>query len=94
MKKIIAIVIVALMLTTTAFASVYPKTFKVYDLDYINDIVTLETFNGDLFDFYGCEDWCIGDCASAIMDDMGTPEIFDDEIVMVYYSAWDIEGWK
>ena len=95
MKKIIAIIVVVLILfTATASAAVYPRTFKVYDLDYTNDVVTLISFNDDLYTFYGCEDWHINDCASAIMDDMGTSEIDDDEIVMVYYNAWNIEGWE
>ena len=95
MKKIIAIIAVALVLfTATASAAVYPRTFKVYDLDYTNDVVTLISFNGDLYTFYGCEDWFINDCASAVMDDMGTPEIDDDKIVIVYYDAWNIESWE
>lgn len=95
MKKIITliIIIVALFTIATATAELYPETAKVVEVNYDTDTVTVETFMGFLFDFEGCEDWAVGDCASLIMDDNGTEKIFDDKIVMAQYGGWELVNW-
>lgn len=97
MKFFTSIILSALALAsnpvnTQQVANIYPETTIVTNLDYERDIVTVETCEGFLFDFYGCEDWSIGDFASVIFDSKGTPSILDDEIIMVKYSGcWDID---
>ena len=71
----------------------YPLTTKVVELDRENDIVICEDFNGFRWQFEGCEDWQEGDICSMIMNDNGTPKIFDDEIVSVKYDGY-FEGWN
>lgn len=71
----------------------YPMVTKVVKLDRENDVVTCEDFNGYLWQFDGCEDWQEGDICSMIMNDNGTPKIFDDEIVSVKYDGY-FEGWN
>ena len=71
----------------------YPMVTKVVKLDRENDVVTCEDFNGYLWQFNGCEDWQEGDICSMIMNDNGTPKIFDDEIVSVKYDGY-FEGWN
>lgn len=66
----------------------YPMTARVVELDYHTDTVTIETAAGYLYQFIGCEDWAIGDYASCIMGDMGTPVITDDCIIDVRYSGF------
>jgi len=94
MKKLTAIAFVLIALFGTATAEIYPETAKVVEVDYENDLVTVETFCGFLFAFEGCEDWYIGDCASLIMEDNGTESVKDDEIIMAQYSAWELVNWQ
>ena len=68
----------------------YALTTCVVEVDRDNDIVTCEDSNGNLWEFYGCEDWQEGDCASLLMNDQGTPSIYDDAIEGARYSAWTL----
>lgn len=66
----------------------YPETGKVVEI--CNDTVSVETYTGNVFEFYGSEDWMIGDCISLIMDGCGTAEVNDDVIITVKYSGvWE-----
>ena len=69
----------------------YPTTAIVDSLDTDNDLVACVDCNGNIWTFYGIEDWQEGDFVSLLMDDMGTATIYDDEIVKTYYSG-TIEG--
>lgn len=74
--------------------NLYPKTAVIVDLHEEEDLVIAEDANGQNWCFSGIEDWCIGDLASMLMDDMGTEIIYDDEIVDTRYSGYvaaDIE---
>ncbi len=102
MKKLVVsfiVLVIAIMLIAcvtceaTVEHELYALTTVVVNLDYDNDVVTVEDFNGFLWEFEGCEDWCEGDCCSMVMDDMGTDLIFDDEIINVKYDAWNLERW-
>ena len=96
MKKLTAIALILILtaIALTACADVYPMTAKVVEVNYDEDVVTVETFTGFLFSFEGCEDWAEGDCASLIMDDNGTEKILDDVIVMAQYSGWMLINWE
>lgn len=74
-------------------ADTYALTTKVVELDHENDVVVCEDFNGNLWEFYGCEDWQIDDIASLLMDGNGTPTIYDDEIMSARYNG-TFEGWN
>jgi hypothetical protein len=95
MKKLIAIALILILtaIAMTASAEIYPLTAKVVEVNYDDDIVTVETFTGFLFSFEGCEDWMEEDCASLIMDDNGTESILDDKIIMAQYGAWTLINW-
>lgn len=94
MKKILAIILViAIAATLGACAkapthSHYALATKVIELDYEQDIVYCEDGNGNVWSFYGTEDWDIGDIASLCMNDMGTEQIYDDKIINARYSAF------
>lgn len=66
----------------------YPETGVVVQI--YEDIVVVETSTGNIFEFYGSEDWSIGDCVSMIMDSCGTSMVTDDIIIDAHYSAWKI----
>lgn len=85
--------IALVVLSEKPVADTYALTTKVVELDRENDVVVCEDFNGNLWEFYGCEDWQIDDVASLLMDDNGTSAIYDDEIVNARYNG-TFEGWN
>ena len=92
-KKIIASLSLAALATSPAESpglvkNYYPETMIVSNLDYESDLVTLTDANENTWTFTGCEDWMIGDFADLIMDDMGTENIYDDEIISIRYSGF------
>lgn len=66
----------------------YAKTCMVTEINPETDIVTTEDYNGNTWELYGTEDWLPGDICSMVMDDKGTENIYDDEIVNVRYSGY------
>lgn len=104
MKKstaIVAIVLVAVLvfalcgvftnqLLATVRTNTYAMTCKVVELDRENDLVILVDANGFEWAWEGIEDWQIDDCASMLMDNNGTAEIFDDVILSMNYNAWEL----
>lgn len=71
-------------------AEYYSLTACVVEIDREGDIVTAEDSTGNRWQFYGVEDWQIGDCASLLMWDNGTDLIFDDEVRGTRYNAWTL----
>lgn len=65
----------------------YPETGIVTVINLENDFVEFETYSGNVFSFYGCDNWHVGDVVSAIMNDNGTDAITDDEVIKVQYSG-------
>ena len=91
-KAIVALVMMIIVsIAIGTYAEQYPTTMIVNELDYDENIVICIDFNGNEWAFEEIEDWCIGDIASMIMDDMGTELIYDDTIIMVRYSGY-VEG--
>lgn len=95
MKKITSVItLISLMLSANgniyfSTDTLYPHTAVVSSIDCESDIVTVEDFNGNLWEFIGVEDWNCGDICSMIMDTKGTDDdITDDEIVSVKYSGY------
>lgn len=65
----------------------YPAAAVVFEIDRESDTVFAEDYNGNVWAFYGAEDWVCGDVVSLMMCDMGTQTIYDDEIVSVRYAG-------
>lgn len=66
----------------------YPETCIIVELDYAEDTVTVEDVAGNLWQFYGTEDFCIGDLVRMLMYNNGTPHsIYDDQIVLAWYAG-------
>ena len=86
---------VALLLCACNSTEVQAKTIKidrlyimetvVYEFSHETDEVVVETETGNLYAFYGIEDWELGDRCVLVMDDMGTESIKDDEIIRTFY---------
>jgi len=68
----------------------YALTACVVEVDRDNDTVLCEDSTGNLWEFYGAEDWQESDCASLLMNSKGTATIYDDEIENARYSAWTL----
>ena len=88
MKRVLIITTIVFMVLAKILkpeSENYPETGKVVSIS--GDAVTVETSTGNLFEFYGSEDWFIGDCVSMIMDSCGTENITDDIIITVKYSG-------
>ena len=90
MKKAIMAMVIMIIVSVIigTYAEQYPTTMIVNELDYDENMVICIDFNGNEWAFEEIEDWCIGDIASMIMDDMGTESIYDDTIIMVRYSGY------
>lgn len=69
---------------------IYALTTEVTSVNENTDEVECEDFNGNVWVFKGVSDWCEGDIASLIMDNKGTKDIYDDEIVNARCSGY----WK
>ena len=68
----------------------YALATVVTAIDRDADVVTCEDSTGNLWEFYGVEDWQEGDNANLLMDSMDTERIYDDEICGVTYGAWTL----
>lgn len=81
-------IFVLFMIFPAGAEGLYPLTTVVCACDRIEDIVTCADFNGNLWMFYGVEDWQIGDIASLIMDPNNSETIHDDRIVSIKYDGY------
>lgn len=69
----------------------YALTVCVAEINWTEDFVVYETHNGHRFEWGGVEDQETGEIYALMMDDNGTPEtIEDDVIISARYSGWSI----
>lgn len=100
MKKLLAVVLTIMMITTPVSAApttdgeckdLYPLTGIVTEVEHMEDtdLITMTTANGNQFSWYAdAEDcWSINDLASCIMESNGTEIVYDDEIVDAHYAG-------
>lgn len=76
-------------------ASLYPRTTVVTFVDTITDTVMCEDAVGEVWEFYGCDDWQEGDICTLLMENTGKADsIYDDTIIKTIYNgtADDYEG--
>ena len=73
--------------------NLYSLSTVVTEINIKDDSITVEDSNGNLWDFYGIEDWEVGDGCSLLMDNNGTENIEDDIIISTQYHTtnWDTE---
>ena len=70
-------------------AEIYPMSTIVTEVNRSTDTVTVEDFNGNLWEFDGAEDWAEGDIAALIMYDNGTSQtVYDDVILTSRYCGY------
>ena len=68
--------------------NLYVLETVVYEFSHETDEVVVETETGNLYAFYGIEDWELGDRCILVMDNNGTENINDDEIIRTFYRRW------
>ena len=82
----------AARLAAVAVDNFYTRTGLVVDLDYDTDTVTVVDGVGFIWQFTGCEDYCVGDLVEILMQKAGDPEnIFDDVIYSTCYAGFYAE---
>ena len=79
-------------LAAVAVDNFYTRTGLVVDLDYDTDVVTVVDGADLVWQFTGCEDYCVGDLVEILMQKAGDPEkIFDDVIYSTCYAGFYAE---
>jgi hypothetical protein len=67
----------------------YAKSGVVVSVNVYEDVVRFVDTRGAEWEFYGVEDWQVGDRLCAIFDDAGTLDPYDDAVIRATYEAWD-----
>lgn len=93
MKKLFAVVVVlvlvSILFSVSASADVNSRVAIIISIDTEADKVICKDACDITWEFYGSEDFDVGDLVVLTMWDSETPEsIFDDEIVDVVYSGF------
>ena len=70
-----------------AASNLYAEAGVVTELDYAADVVTFMDARGMCWNFYGVEDWQVGDLLCAILYDAGTFDPLDDAVIGATYHA-------
>ena len=87
--KTLLIILVALLMAKTQAPGAYEKNAVVIAVDYPADIVSVIDGDGEMWAFYGCDDWQAWDRCTLAMMDNGTPgNMYDDQIISVTYTGY------
>ena len=79
-------------LAAVAVDNFYTRTGLVVDLDYDTDVVTVVDGADLVWQFTGCEDYCVGDLVEMLMQKTGKPDyILDDVIFSTCYAGFYAE---
>lgn len=73
-----------LLILTLAFG-LYPEAGKVIDVCPEKDIVLVTTSTGNLYEFYGAEDWETDDYCMLLMHNNKTDTVKDDMVIDAEY---------
>lgn len=74
---------------SVVIAHLYAKSGVVVSVNVYEDAVRFVDTRGAEWEFYGVEDWQVGDRLCAIFDDAGTLNPYDDAVIRATYEAWD-----
>lgn len=65
--------------------NIYARMGAVVELNTEEDYFTIEDTSGNLWMIDNVEDWEVGDLCALAMNNVGTPSIYDDEIISATY---------
>lgn len=89
MKKLITLITLLVLLPVVAMGeTIYYRFAEVIDLEYLDDIVTVDDGLGNLWEFYGVDYFEYDDLVIMIMSDNGTPDNIYDDIVLNAYTYY------
>lgn len=77
--------------TTTSYLdnNLYPATGIITEINTDTDTYTWTDFGGNLWEENGVEDFSEGDRIAVIMNNNGTPAIYDDYTTSIRYCGWE-----
>lgn len=81
--SIIATVILHYITSPTNNNAHYITQAKVISVDTVSDTVQIEDSHGEIWEFFGTENFQKDNFVIALMDNQGTSTIYDDEILSV-----------
>ena len=84
-RVVVAVVVMMAMVCASACAEIYPELYLVTEVSHEHDIVVLVDGRGEEWIWEGAEDWFPGDIAVGIVEDWNTPDLYDDEILILHY---------
>lgn len=90
LKILIAVLTLSLCSAMPCYAAVYPRLFKVADVS--KDYVVFVDEYGFKWLWSDPDDICLNEYYSAVLDDVGTIEWYDDEIISIHYERLDLFG--
>lgn len=74
--------------TTIQTDGAYVLRAQVIGVDNEEDVVACVDTVGNVWEFYGIEDWCEGDFVLLLMDTRGTQTIYDDAVLRATADAF------
>ena len=72
-------------------AGYYTISAQICEINSATDTVTCESYDGNLWEFYGVSDWKVGERIDLLMHNNSTAKVFDDEIIGVARGKWYLE---
>lgn len=73
-----------------AMPEIYRKMSTVIETNKYDDSVIVVDENGEMWEFYGVEDWFVGDyCLLTFIDSGIRGYMWDDEIIGTIYRGWN-----
>ena len=92
---IIATIVTALIIVSCAHAvpanaedeNVYQFPAIVTGIDFVKDVVTIVDDHGEEWEFYGAEEWSVGNLVWVIVYSYGTETLEDDEIIDIEFQG-------
>lgn len=89
MKAVMPFIITVMLIATCQLAiqdiqQCYTLDASIIECDSVEDVVTCEDSSGNLWEFYGVENWTPETSVTLIMHTNGTESIYDDIITAVY----------
>lgn len=88
MRKIMIMILCGIISAHT-----YTAMTTVVEIEPENDTVVCEDATGNLWAFYGSNNWHVGDMCQLLMHDCGTADVTDDIIIReAYIGTTDVTG--
>ena len=78
---------IKIMAIAVIICGIYTQSGTVIEVNRPDDIVLVETTDGNLWEFEGAEDWMEGDRIELTMHDNGTDMPEDDVIIRTIYKG-------